>query len=578
MPSTDSTARSAGPLPIGISDFGKLIRGNHTFIDKSLLIRDLIRDGAEVTLLTRPRRFGKTLNLSMLHHFFANEVSGQSTAGLFDGLDINRDTDCMAHQGQHPVIFFTFKDIKEGRFEDAIAKLVDTLKDLYLQYPELMESNALADVQKADIQAMLEKKTDLSQLASAFKRLSQFLFLHHQKHVLLLIDEYDTPIHAAYVHGYYEEMINLMRGLLGAGLKDNPYLYKGVVTGILRVSRESLFSGVNNLELYTVLDRNYSQYFGFTEAEMKKLLRDFDAAALTADIQSWYNGYPFGEHVIYNPWSIINCLKQRGELRPYWLNTSDNSLLKSLMARADVRFKQKMEQLIQNHSIEAQIDPNLVFGDLNKNTMALWSLLLFSGYLTAGDPRYDIQGRVTCQLRVPNLEVLGLYQRHIEEWFSDSMGREGYGDFLNCLVTGNLEEFEARLTEYLRESASAFDAEKQQPEKFYHGLVLGLIVGLKDTHVIHSNRESGFGRYDVALLPRETAPADQRRGILMEFKAVKNTQPLTDAAQAALQQIDQRRYQAELEQHRLSDILKIGLAFSGKQVAMQFATLRGNQQ
>ncbi len=573
MPSTDSSTQSAGSLPVGISDFGKLIRGNHTFIDKSLLIRDIIRDGAEVTLVTRPRRFGKTLNLSMLHHFFAGEVRGQPTGVLFDRLEIERDAASMAHQGQYPVVFFTFKDIKEGRFEDAAIRLADAMKDLFEQYPELSGSDALSITQKADIQAILERKADLSQLASAFKRLSEYLYRHYQKNVLLLIDEYDTPIHAAYVNGYYEEMIKFMRGLLGGGLKDNPYLYKSVVTGILRVSRESLFSGVNNLELYTVLDERYSQYFGFTEAEMENLLRDFDAEQLTADIQSWYNGYQFGGQVVYNPWSIINCLKQGGQLRPYWLNTSDNSLLKKLMAQADARFKQKMEQLIQNHSVEEQIDPNLVFGDLSKSTIALWSLLLFSGYLTASVPRYDRRGRVKCVLRVPNEEVMGLYDRHVEEWFSDTMDEDGYREFLNSLVTGNLKEFEVRLTEYLRESASLFDVGDRHPEKFYHGLVLGMIAGLKDTHLIYSNRESGYGRYDVALLPRETAPPDQQQGILLEFKAVKNEQPLEGAAQAALQQIDERRYQTELEQHRLKGIIKIGLAFSGKQVAMKSARL-----
>ncbi|MEJ2418327.1 MAG: AAA family ATPase [Exilibacterium sp.] len=568
MPSTDSTINPADCLPVGISDFGKLIQGHHTFVDKSLLIRDIIRSGAEVTFINRPRRFGKTLNLSMLHHFFAGRIAEQPTRHLFDGLAIAGDPASMAHQGQYPVVFFTFKGIKERNFDAAVDKLRASVAELYLNYPELIDSPRLAEEQRAKVATIRAEKANLTDLGNAFKTLSDYLYLHYQKPVLLLIDEYDTPIQSAYLHGFYQDMVDLMRNLLGEGLKDNSSLYKAVVTGILRVSRESLFSGLNNLELYTVLDDRYSQYFGFTEEETERLLGDFDARNLTADIQSWYNGYQFGSRVIYNPWSIINCLKQGGQMRPYWLNTSDNGLLKRLMARADAGFKQKLEQLIQERSVEELVDPNIVFGDLNKSTTALWSLLLFSGYLTASDPRYDRRGTVTCRLYVPNEEVLGLYERHIGEWFSDTMDSAGYGAFLNCLVTGNLEEFEMRLAEYLRESASYFDVGHHHPEKFYHGLVLGLIAGLKDTHVIYSNRESGYGRYDVAVLPRETAPDDQRLGLLLEFKAVKDSESLQDAARAARRQIDERRYQTELELHKTGRIVKIGLAFEGKRVVM----------
>ncbi|MEJ2419096.1 MAG: AAA family ATPase [Exilibacterium sp.] len=450
--------------------------------------------------------------------------------------------------------------------------LADAVKDLFEQYPELRVSEALSVTQKGDVQRILERKADLSQLARAFKRLSEFLYRHYQKPVLLLIDEYDTPIHAAYVNGYYQEMINFMRGLLGEGLKDNPYLYQAVVTGILRVSRESLFSGVNNLEVYTVLDRGYSRYFGFTEAEVAGLSRGFNVEHVSSEIQSWYNGYRFGDYVIYNPWSIIGCLKRQGEMRPYWVNTSDNALLKELMAKANADFKQAMEPLIQNNGIhnkatEQMIDPNIVFGDLSKNTTALWSLLLFSGYLTATDIRYDQEGIVTCRLSIPNLEVQGLYKRHIKEWFSDPLGQKGYSDFLNCLTTGKLQEFEVRLKQYLRESASFFDTSGRHPEKFYHGLVLGLIAGLRETHSIYSNRESGYGRYDIAVLPKGDSRANLP-GIIMEFKSVENSQHLDKEAENALAQIDRRWYRAELEQHHIQHILTIGLAFSGKAVAI----------
>ncbi len=575
MSTRDSTPGSVvrrSNLPVGVSHFGKLIRGNYTFVDKSLLIREFIDDGSEVNLITRPRRFGKTLNLSMLHHFFAAAVYRQPTSGLFDGLAISNDAASMTHQGQYPVIFFTFKDIKESQFDDAAAKLADALKDLFEQFPELTGSDALSVTQKMDIQAILERRASLSQLSSAFKRLSEFLYLHYRKNVLLLIDEYDTPIHAAYVNGYYEEMIKLMRGLLGGGLKDNPHLHKAVVTGILRVAKESLFSGVNNLSMRTVLDQRYGCHFGFTEQEVAGLFTDNGggrAAQVPEPVKTWYNGYRFGETTIYNPWSIVSYLNEEQTCRPYWVNTSDNALLKQLMARADGRFKQQMEQLIQEQSVEQLIDPNIVFADLDKSTMALWSLLLFSGYLTSADHHYDIQGRAECRLSIPNLEVLGLYQRHIEEWFSDSMGVEEYGDFLRCLITGELDEFEQRLKEYLEESASYFDTSGRHPEKFYHGMVLGLIAGLKETHFIYSNRESGYGRYDIAIIPR----GGSRKGlpgILMEFKRAKSSNHLDKQAESALAQIDRLWYQAELEQHKTDRIIKIGLAFAGKRVAMAY--------
>jgi hypothetical protein len=567
-------ASTAGPpkWPIGVSDFGELLREGHTFVDKSLLARDVVQDGAKVTLITRPRRFGKTLNLSMLQHFFADEVLGRPTRGLFDRLAVAQDPDVMQHQGQHPVIFFTFKDIKDSSFATAQAKLSAMLSSLYGQHRELADSPRLGAEQKERFQRILMQKADLAELGWSLKLLSEYLYLHHGKPALLLLDEYDTPIHAAYVHGYYDEMAGFMRGLLGGALKDNPYLYKSMVTGILRVSKESLFSGLNNIEVHTVFSPGYSAYFGFTEAEVADLLKVPaggvpDLEDLGERIQSWYNGYRFGERVIYNPWSIINCLKQKGVMQAYWVNTSDNTLLKDLMAQSEPEFKQQMEQLVQGGSFEQMIDPSLVFGDLRRDSNALWSLLLFSGYLTATGARHDRRGRITCRLFIPNQEVLGLYERHFEEWFSDAMSTKGYADFLNCLLTGKLDEFEARLKDYLRESASLFDVGERHPEKFYHGLVLGLISGLRDTHTVYSNRESGYGRYDVAVLPK----AGGKLGILLEFKRVDDPAQLETAAAQALEQIDRRWYQTELQQHDVAQVLKIGMAFAGKRVAMKSA-------
>jgi hypothetical protein len=364
-----------------------------------------------------------------------------------------------------------------------------------------------------------------------------------------------------------------MRDLLGAALKDNPHLLKAVLTGILRVAKENLFSGLNNLKVLTVLDNAYAQYFGFTEAEVAALAQTTGLAAkhpaLEANIKDWYNGYRFGGEVIYNPWSIVSCLDEKGVLKPYWLNTSGADLLKRSMERAETDFKEGLESVIRGTPVEQLVDPNLVFADLDKSSTALWSLLLFSGYLTADNVSYqEADGRARCRLRIPNREIGGLYRRHIEEWFSDTMGLTGYRAFLASLTEGRVEEFETRLREYLLDSMSHFDAQGRHPEKFYHGLVLGMIVGLSDTHTILSNRESGLGRYDVALFPRSPAAGKPALGVLVEFKQTSDPSQLQAAAASALSQIDTRHYETELKQHPITGILKLGMAFAGKEVAI----------
>lgn len=330
-----TSANVSGSLkpPLGISDFGVLHREGYTFVDKSLLIREILEDSAAVTLITRPRRFGKTLNLSMLHHFFSSEVRGYPTRRMFDWLAVSKDSDVMAHQGQYSVIFVTLKDIKEKTFAEASAKLVELMSELYDQHREIGDSPRLSDKQKDDFKQVLIKQASPTALTGSLRLLCDCLVAHYDKPVLLLIDEYDTPMHAGYTCGYLDDMVGFMRGFLGAGLKDNPSLHKAVVTGILRVSKENLFSGLNNVEVNTVLSRDYSRWFGFTENDVAGLLALFshempDSAGLNERIRAWYNGYRFGECTLYNPWSIISCLKHDGAIEPYWVNTSDNALLK----------------------------------------------------------------------------------------------------------------------------------------------------------------------------------------------------------------------------------------------------------
>ncbi len=562
-------------LPVGVGTFSELVREGHTFVDKTLMIREVVNTGAKVTLITRPRRFGKTLNLSMLQHFFAAEVAGQPTQDLFENLAIAQHPDILAHQGQYPVIFLTLKDCKQENFDDFIQAYRKTVSELCMGYLELPESSHLLEQQKRNLQALISEETNLSHLGGALKFLSQLLYQHHKQRVYIFIDEYDTPIHTAYDYGYYNELIKFMRGVLGPALKDNPYLHRALMTGVLRVAKEGLFSDLNNLNVATLVDREYSQYFGFTEAEVNRLLPESGVLTKPDDIaaaKDWYNGYRYGDQIIYNPWSIIRCLHTRGELRPHWVNTSGNVLLRKLLAEAGADFKQEMETLLRQGSSTQLIDPYLVFSDLGRSGMTLWGLLLFSGYLSPLSVRYDGL-QLQCELAIPNREIAYLFENIVRTWFTDPMGEKSYRRFLDCLVTGNLEEFRLRLEDYLLESASAFDPGQRHPEKFYHGLVLGLIASLRSTHAIYSNRESGYGRYDVAVLPKRGSAMPSGEippGILMEFKQVSDTDDLDAAAGKALAQIDRRRYQTELDQHGVKNGFLIGMAFSGKQMKMAY--------
>lgn len=413
-------------LPIGQSDFRKIIDGQLNFVDKSLLIKDLIDDSAEAILITRPRRFGKTLNLSMLQHFFAAEIYGEATQGLFGNLKIaQQGQQYMSHQGKYSVISLSFKDIKEKTFTAAYESLCKLLSRVYLEHEKLLSSPKLTQQQKKIFESILDEKPSAATVKTALLDLTGYLHRHHGTKPVLLIDEYDTPLQTSYVHGYYDDMMEIMRYLLSAALKDNPNIYKAVLTGILRISKESLFSGPNNLAVYSLLRPGYGQYFGFTEAETDVLLAQSGLGHKAEAIKSWYNGYKMGNALVYNPWSIANCIKRNGELHPYWVNTSDNEVIKNSMIRTSAAFKTQFELLLQGRPVERIVDENFVFGDLETNESAIWSLLLFSGYLTAASA--VLEGtKMKCALLPPNQEVAYLYQDIIQEWFTDRMGQGQY--------------------------------------------------------------------------------------------------------------------------------------------------------
>lgn len=553
-------------LPIGISDFATIIENKIGYVDKTLMIKDFIDDEETiVTLITRPRRFGKTMNMSMLQHYFANEVQGKPTRHLFNNLHISHcDASYLEHQGKYPVVFMSFKDVKNENFNHAYNKFKKLLSDVFDQFNYLLDSPHLSETQKESFTAVLKGNMESEIFETALRDLTKYLYLHFNVKPILLIDEYDTPIQSGYMHGYYDDVISFMRSLLGAGLKGNPNLHKAVLTGILRVSKESLFSGLNNLEVYSMLRNEYSQYFGFTENEMSALLKNVKFEHSAKEIKDWYNGYQIGDTIIYNPWSIANCIKQNGALKPYWVNTSDNVLIKQSMERSDAEFKSDFESLLKNIPSEQLMPEYFVFGNLESDPTTLWSLMLEAGYLKSVETKQE-GTKVRCQLLPPNQEVMALLTDTIVDWFQTPLkGERRYHEFLKNLLTGNVSEFTLRLQDFLEESASHFDTKGKHPEKFYHGFVLGLIASLEKTHVVKSNRESGYGRYDVMIIPKDKT----QNGVILEFKNASSEQNLNQAAEEALQQINDKNYEAELRQMGIKSILKLGLAFHGKKVCV----------
>jgi Predicted AAA-ATPase/PD-(D/E)XK nuclease superfamily len=548
-------------LPIGMSDFRKIIEGNYYFSDKSLLIKEIL-DDTEVILITRPRRFGKTLNMSMLRYFFAKEILGEAVVNpdLFKGLNIaDCSIDYLQHQNKYPVVFLTFKDVKDSHYEKFYESFCKLLSVLYDEHVYLLDSSKLHEHDKVQYQAILNQTASFANVQTALQDLIRYLYRHHGVKPMVLIDEYDTPIQSGYVHGYYDKVIELFRHFLGAALKDNAFLFKAVLTGILRVSKESLFSGLNNIKVYSVLNPRYGGFFGFTESEVGQLLENTQLLAQATDIKNWYNGYQIGEYVLYNPWSILCCVDGKGLLKPYWINTSDNALIKQLFLKSRLGFKERFEDMLQDKPIRQIIDENFVFPDLDKyRERAVWNLLLLTGYLKVVKTEYTEAGAL-CQLAIPNREIRSLFREIIEQWLANGFGFEWYSEFIHQLLHGDIANFTQGLQEVMQQTASFHDLAKE-PEAFYHGLILGLTASLHGhpQYEIRSNRESGKGRYDYAIIARDP----DQLSLILEFKKASDAE-LT-SAESALQQIDKLDYVTELKQRGNRAIMGIGIAFSGK--------------
>lgn len=551
-------------IPIGISDFKEIIKDNYYYIDKSLFIKDIIEDGSKVILIPRPRRFGKTLNMSLLKYFF--DITENDNGNLFRGLKIEEHKGIMENQGKYPVIFLTFKDVHEDSFNFCLEKIMNVVSLEYGRFRFLLESDVLGEDEKNYYRKILFKQGSQIDYELSLYNLTRFLRNFYGNKVIILIDEYDVPIQEGYFQDYYDKITKFMRNFLSAGLKDNQHLQKAVLTGILRVAKESIFSGLNNLEVCSLLNNQYSEYFGFLEWEVKEICKYYEVSHAIDDIKKWYDGYVFGNNVIYNPWSILNYVKNHDSgFKPYWVNTAENSLIKMLLAKGNEELKKELESLIRGEELIKPINENIVMSEVDNNTSNVWSFLLFSGYLKAEYQELK-EGITYCSLKLPNMEVKVLYNQLVLSWFQDNAGGHKYTLMLNSLISGDLETFEDILSEFVIKTASYFDIDKES-EKFYHAFVLGILISLSDKYEIKSNRESGFGRYDIMMIPKDKSC----KGIIIEFKKVneRRKETLESAVELALKQIKDKKYGQELIKMGVDNISEIAIAFQGKEVLVK---------
>ena len=553
-------------MPVGVDNFREMVAREYYFVDKTNFIKELLDNKNKVTLITRPRRFGKTLAMRMLQEFFDINAVGRDT---FKGLNISRAGEkYMQHRGKYPVVFFSLKDIAMGNYQDALRDLCGKISDLYAEYGFLADSPVLNEREKGYFLSVYNiaahEQYSREKWGKSLKMLTVYLWKHYGVKTILLLDEYDAPIQHAWEDGYYEDMIRFMRQFYSEVLKGNDALEFAVLTGVLRVAKESIFSGLNNLKVCSVLSGDYSDAFGFTGDEVARMAADLQREDKLPEIREWYDGYNFGGSEIYNPWSVIMYFDAKCKPAPYWVNTSGNGIIKYMLDRLDGRGREDLQALMAGKKISKQVQEGIIYEEIGNNADDLYTMLLTTGYLKCTNAQDGLLGTYM-DLQIPNKEILRLFTREIAQNFTGYGGVSDITNMMAEMLNGNAVLFEDDLNRILRNNVSYHDA--ANGESFYHGMMLGFCVLLKDTHIVASNRESGYGRFDLALIP-----TDRRYyGVIMEFKRASDETQLEDKALEALEQIEELSYIAEFEQRQIEKVWKYGIAFCGKKVC-----LRGN--
>ncbi len=547
-------------LPIGKSDFKSIIEEGFYYVDKSAFIKEILDSSAGVILLPRPRRFGKTLNLSMLRYFFDIE---EKSKNLFDTLAISNDERIMRECNKYPIIYITFKDVKEHNIDATLSKIYSLIRSEFGEHEKIIAS-IIDEVSKEDREnyyRVINREASQGLYENAIKLLSKLLTLAYNQKCIILIDEYDTPIQTGFIKGYYEEIVGFFKTFMGAVLKDNDrYLQKAVLTGILKVSKESIFSDLNNIKVYTLLDKEFSDKFGFSSDEVKKMLKDYDLDTTFTEVNQWYNGYNIGGTTIFNPWSLLNYLDNK-RFDVYWANTSSNDIIRVLVEHSD-SFREDLQYLLKGQSVEKVINPNITFKekDFNFNEEMLYSFLFFSGYLKCQDKVFK-EGEYYCNLTIVNIECQYIFKKIISNWISEKFSNPRLRLLLKSLTDGDLELFEEIFSEFVRDTLSFYDTAKSI-ESVYHAFFLGLLLNLNDYEVI-SNEEAGYGRVDIMLLHKSDK---EKRAFVIELKKIRVSETKDTALESAIKQIEDREYISKVEKRGYKNIVSFGVVFDGKRV------------
>ena len=538
---------------VGESDFRTLRESGFDIVDKTFFIRDVIADSSKVLLFPRPRRFGKTTNLSMLGHFLRK--TAEDLSSLFAGLDVSRDPKTMAHFQKYPVLLITFKDVKAETFEETLEAIKGRIVSLFDEHRYLLESKTISEHKRTYFQRILLGEPTKQDMQNSLLLLSEALYEHHRQRVVILIDEYDTPVQTGYMNGYFDEVVSFFRTFLSACLKDNTALFKGVLTGILRVARESMFSDLNHIDVYSIIDEPYSTAFGFTEAEVEAIIEP----EAMPEVRSWYNGYIFGGHVIYNPWSILHYIK-RGVFDTYWVNTASSALIDKLAMIGGLGLSEKSSALLNGETIEVEIDRSIVLRDVERMPNAFWNFLLFSGYLKIVEMRRDM-GDIIGKLAIPNIEVSKVYRSLFRNWLQQADPTWGRTDLLvQSLFAGDVATVQDQLQCILLTAMSFQDPAGAEPEKLYHGFILGLLVHLEKQYEVRSNRESGLGRADVLMRPKTAG----RPGVVIEFKVQENRKTVDEVLLSAAKQVRAKHYATDLLAAGATPVYEYVMLFDGK--------------